>query len=168
MTHANELYRYHVWANDKVLRHLREVPGDILRRELQSVFPSVGETLSHVYVVDNLWLSAMSGDSLETMQATLPSLQDEVNGASLDTFQTRFSEVVDRFQAFFERQPDLEAWSDYPHPRFGTLRARYSDIVQHIVNHGTYHRGNITAMLRQMGFAGVATDYVFYLYSLAR
>ncbi len=168
MTNANELYRYHVWGNDKVLRHLGELPEDILHRELQSVFPSVGETLSHVYVVDNLWLSAMAGDSLEAIRASLPSLQDEVKGASLDTFQARFSEVVDRFHVFFERQPDLEAWSEYPHPRFGPLRARYSDIVQHIVNHGTYHRGNITAMLRQMGFAGVATDYVFYLYSLAR
>lgn len=168
MTNANELYRYHVWANDKVLRHLGELPGDILHRELQSVFPSVGETLSHMYVVDNLWLSAMSGDSLETIWASLPRFQDEVKDASLDTFQARFSEVVDRFHVFFERQTDLEAWSEYPHPRLGPLRARYSDIVQHIVNHGTYHRGNITAMLRQMGFAGVATDYVFYLYSLAR
>ncbi|MEH7531611.1 DinB family protein, partial [Priestia megaterium] len=31
-------------------------------------------------------------------------------------------------------------------------------------NHGTYHRGNITAMLRQLGHPGVMTDYVLYLY----
>lgn len=33
-----------------------------------------------------------------------------------------------------------------------------------IVNHGTYHRGNLTVMLRQLGRSGVSTDYIFYLY----
>ncbi len=36
-------------------------------------------------------------------------------------------------------------------------------ILNHVVNHGTYHRGNVTAMLRQQGYAGVATDYLFFL-----
>ncbi|WP_313897918.1 DinB family protein [Brevibacillus sp. FSL L8-0520] len=40
--------------------------------------------------------------------------------------------------------------------------------MQHVVNHGTYHRGNIAAMLRQQGYAGVPTDYVFYLYELSQ
>ncbi|MEK3724277.1 DinB family protein [Paenibacillus sp. FSL H8-0034] len=39
------------------------------------------------------------------------------------------------------------------------------ELVQHVVNHGTYHRGNITAMLRQLGHKGVPTDYIFYLYA---
>ena len=37
-------------------------------------------------------------------------------------------------------------------------------MILHVVNHGTYHRGNITAMLRQMGYASVPTDYGIYLY----
>jgi uncharacterized damage-inducible protein DinB len=36
--------------------------------------------------------------------------------------------------------------------------------MQHVVNHGTYHRGNITAMLRQLGSKGISTDFIFYLY----
>jgi len=62
----------------------------------------------------------------------------------------------------------LDATTQYRHPTYGVLEARYSDIVQHVVNHGTYHRGNIAAMLRQQGYAGVPTDYVFYLYELSQ
>ncbi|UFJ42599.1 hypothetical protein LOK74_08945 [Brevibacillus humidisoli] len=40
----------------------------------------------------------------------------------------------------------------------------YSEVVQHVVNHGTYHCGNLTAMLRQMGYAGVPTDCEFFLF----
>ena len=50
------------------------------------------------------------------------------------------------------------------HPKLGTLESTYADIILHVVNHGTYHRGNVTAMLRQLGHPGVPTDYVYYLY----
>lgn len=39
-----------------------------------------------------------------------------------------------------------------------------AELVPHVVNHGTYHRGNITAMLRQMGYASTSTDYGLYLF----
>lgn len=168
MIDARQLFHYHVWANDKMLRHLRDLSEDIHRQELQSVFPTIGDTLAHMYIVDNMWLSAMWGDSSETSQALLPVLQQEVKDANLDVFQACFAKVAARYEAFFARQTDLEAVSEYPHPTYGTLRASYNDILLHVVNHGTYHRGNITAMLRQLGHMGPSTDYVFYLYSLAR
>jgi len=60
----------------------------------------------------------------------------------------------------------MDVHMEYTHPHHGTLKATYADIMQHAVNHGTYHRGNIAAMLRQIGFAGTNTDYVFYLYEV--
>lgn len=168
MTDVNQLHEYHVWANGRVLQHLSELPDDVLYQELQSVFPSIGATLSHMYVADNLWLSAMSDHSLETIGAAIPRFGEEVKDAPLAVFQARFADVAARYRIFFESQADMDAYAEYPHPRHGVLRARYSEIVQHVVNHGTYHRGNITAMLRQMGHAGVATDYVLYLFTLTR
>jgi len=50
------------------------------------------------------------------------------------------------------------------HPKYGRLNTRFSEIVHHVVNHGTYHRGNIAAMLRQLGYSSIPTDFVFYLY----
>ncbi|WP_379865959.1 DinB family protein [Laceyella putida] len=44
------------------------------------------------------------------------------------------------------------------------MKINLSELVQHVVNHGTYHRGNITAMLRQLDNKGTFTDFIFYLY----
>ncbi|QSO54779.1 DinB family protein [Alicyclobacillus curvatus] len=165
MSEALKMYHYHVWANTRVFDHLAQLPADVLRAPLQSVFPTIADALAHMYIVDNLWLTAMSGQAADIYRL-LPTWEEEVKDATVDTFQSRFSEVAGRYEMFLAHQKDLQSISEYPHPRHGTLRASYSDIVHHIANHGTYHRGNITAMLRQLGHAGPSTDYVFYLYTI--
>jgi uncharacterized damage-inducible protein DinB len=115
VSNAIDLYHYHVWANQKVLQHLRDLPEDIHRKELQSVFPTIGDTLAHIYIVDNVWLSAMSGET-ETIYSSLPGWQEEVKDATLSTFEACFAKVAARYEAFFARQTNLEVISEYPHP----------------------------------------------------
>lgn len=165
--HALQLYDYHVWANGKVFQHLNTLPGDIYRQEVQSVFPSIQAVLAHIYLVDRIWLWAMFGKRYEDVVDALPQIREQANQAELEEMEQLYSDLENQYRAFFEDPTtDLDAVNAYPHPQYGTLKARHSDIVQHIVNHGTYHRGNLTAILRQMGHAGVPTDYAFYLYSL--
>ena len=155
------LYGYHVWANERVFRRLRELPDEIWRRQIQSVFPTIYDTLVHIYRIDNVWFLAMQG-RFDEITPTSQRILEETRGISLRALEEKFSELAGQIRAFLEAA-DPEAVSAYPHPQFGTLHARYLDIVQHLVNHGTYHRGNIAAMLRQLGHPGVPTDYVFYL-----
>lgn len=166
MNQCEQLFAYHEWANAKVLQHLRSLPEGILHQELQSVFPSVGATLAHMYLVDNIWLAAMHHLDNAVIYASLSDWESEVKGAIIQNLEERFSRLAKRYRDFLSSLENLDEYSNYQHPIAGKLRARYSDIVQHVVNHGTYHRGNITAMLRQMGYPGIATDYVWYLYSL--
>nr|WP_259391601.1 DinB family protein [Paenibacillus sp. 1011MAR3C5] len=46
---------------------------------------------------------------------------------------------------------------------YGLLHTSFSNILLYVVNHGTYHRGNVTAILRQQSYAGVPIDYLLYL-----
>ncbi|MFM1654158.1 DinB family protein [Brevibacillus sp. B_LB10_24] len=160
---ALELYDYHLWANQKVFQHLKELPQEVLHQEIQSVFPTLFAALVHIYRVENVWLLGMSSASYEEIVAVNNRITEETEGKSLEEIEQLFAGIADRYQSFFADK-DLDAVKAYPHPQFGTLMASYADIIQHLVNHGTYHRGNITAMLRQLGYAGVPTDYVFYLY----
>jgi|GEM_PF-512192 len=136
-------------------------PQDIARRELQSVFPSVFDTLVHIYRIDTVWFLAMQQRIDEIIPASRRILE-ETRGMDLRRLEEHFRVLSDQYKSFLS-DIDAEAVSAYPHPQFGTLYARYIDIVRHVVNHGTYHRGNIAAMLRQLGHPGVPTDYVFYL-----
>ena len=74
-----------------------------------------------------------------------------------------YSQINQQYESFFEELDDLDEAITIEHPTYGKLETPISDLVRHVVNHGTYHRGNITAMIRQQGHAGVPTDYVFYL-----
>ncbi len=162
--YALQLYDYHVWANERVFNHLEDLPRDIVRKEVQSVFSSLFDVLVHLYRVDNVWLLAMSG-KFDEIAPTVGRIMEETRDIGLEELESMFNRLYERYRAFFGTI-DMEAVTSYDHPHYGTLNARYCDIVQHVVNHGTYHRGNITAMLRQMGHPGAATDYVFYLYHL--
>ncbi|MFD2043810.1 DinB family protein [Ornithinibacillus salinisoli] len=162
-----DLYDYHRWANQHVFDHLKAFSTDVYRKEIQSVFPSIAEVFAHMYLVDNIWFSVMKGDSNEELTEIISRTQKEVEGKSLEQMESMFQQVYEQCQDFLKSQDDLDKIIICEHPQFGRLETPLSQLVQHVVNHGTYHRGNITAMLRQMGHEGVPTDYVFYLYTLS-
>lgn len=73
---------------------------------------------------------------------------------------------AEEYRVFLNGAIDVQAEMQFPHPTFGVLKGSINELIQHIVNHGTYHRGNISSMLRQLGHAGASSDFVFYLYEV--
>jgi len=163
-----QLYNYHIWANKRVFEHIKELPQDIYYKKIQGVPLSVSEILVHIYNTDTLWLSVMSGDSFDEIMAVANQLSRETRAKSIEEIETMFLDISNRYKAFFDCQEDLDKAVSCEHPNFGRLETQLSELVQHVVNHGTYHRGNITTMLRRLGHPGVSTDYIFYLYEMNR
>lgn len=161
--HSLKLYDYHVWANNQVFSRLKELPEEVYEQEIQSVFSSVSKATAHIYLADVIWLSTMSGASYEETKTLVKKRAAEVNSIGLAEMEKEYANLTKEFHQFFESQEDLDAATSCEHPFLGRLDTQISDLIQHVVNHGTYHRGNITAMLRQMGYPGPSTDYVFYL-----
>lgn len=157
------LYDYHVWANGRVFHHLRTLPEVVYHQQLTSVFPSIADTLAHIYVADSMWLSVMSGDAFDKTAQIIQRSQNESRGISLEQMEGLFAGMAGAYRTFLHEQDDLDRPIAPEHPRHGRLETRLSELVRHVVNHGTYHRGMITAMFRQQGYAGVATDYAFFL-----
>ncbi|NEW05708.1 damage-inducible protein DinB [Paenibacillus sp. SYP-B3998] len=162
---AIEMYNYHVWANKTMFNRLRELPQDLLDREIQSVFPSVSKVMPHIYVTDHCWLDILMGKSMNEAMAHANALKAQIELKNMDELETMFFELTERYKAFFNQEADLEKTLILNNPYAGIRETRYSEIVLQIVNHATYHRGNITAMLRQMGQASVMTEYALFWYS---
>lgn len=165
MSHYSlKLYDYHVWANPKIFDRLKELSKGIYEKEIQSVFPSISKVMAHIYVSDNIWLDFISGEKFDEVYASADQLREQMETKRIEEVETMFFDLSDRYKAFLDRQEDMETALVLETSFAGRLETRLSDLVQHVVNHGTYHRGNITAMLRQLGHPGVMTDYVLYLY----
>lgn len=163
---AIQQYDYHKWANEKVFAHLETLPPKVYGRKIKSVFESVSEVIFHIYQTDGMWLSVMSGDAFDKTMEVIKELEQKAGKKTLQRMKELYQELAGQYEAFFGKKDPDEVIS-IEHPRFGARDLPVAELVKHVVNHGTYHRGNITAMLRQQGHAGVPTDYIFYLYSLS-
>jgi uncharacterized damage-inducible protein DinB len=161
--HFLSLYEYNTWANNTVLNHLKLLPEGTCRKKITSVFPSVFDTLIHIYIIDRGWYSVLTkeyrSDDYETIKVAVNQLIAEIKDLSLDDFEKKQQRLAADFK-FFIAGNDTSYRDIY-----SGIQMTYGDIITHIVNHGTYHRGNVTAMLHQLGHKGVPTDYGLYLYS---
>jgi uncharacterized damage-inducible protein DinB len=152
---ALQFFDYHSWANKQLIEHLSKLPKEIFNEEVNSVFPSISQTFAHMYAVDELWFLRMSGKSLNSIESKQFNSIQELN----DAFTYLHNEMLE----FLNHQEDLEQTVIYHNTKGDRFSNSIREIIFHIVNHGTYHRGNISAMIRQLGYQGISTDYIYYL-----
>ncbi|MFJ6210237.1 DinB family protein [Lysinibacillus sp. NPDC092081] len=161
-----KMFEYNGWSNNKVFEHLSSLPSSVLTKEIMSVFPTLKDVLVHIYVTDLGWLDAIKGQEdkdIEELAKKVKNLADTTNGKSLkelrELYHSLHLEILDEIENIDNLDGEVNV-------HFGYAKFSYIDIVNHIVNHGTYHRGNLTAMLRQLGYSGCQTDYSLFLFEI--
>ncbi|MFM1654683.1 DinB family protein [Brevibacillus sp. B_LB10_24] len=164
MTDCIAMYDYHVWANKRMFARLKELPPAVYKQEVQSIFSSIAKAMAHIYMVDDNWLQVLSGTSMREALAFWQQHQDEAEAKTIEELEAMYSDLADRYRAFFRQQADLEKAIVLDNPYAWIRDTRLSEIIMQVVNHGTYHRGNVSAMLRQMGHASVMTEYALFWY----
>jgi len=142
------LLDYHYWARDRMLAALTAITPEQYTRDLGSSFRSIRETAVHVYAAEWAWYSRWQGQSPTALieAETFPDL------ASL---RQAWNELEAKVHAFLEDLGDngLERVIEYKLLSGEPGASPFWQMLQHVVNHASYHRGQITTMLRQMGAA---------------
>ncbi|MCY8914417.1 DinB family protein [Bacillus atrophaeus] len=162
-----QLYEYNTWANQQIFNRLKELPKDVYRQKVQSVFPSIAHVLAHVYLSDLGWIEVFSGKSLNQSLMLAEQLKEQTESKEIEEMETMFFELSERYKSLLHQDEHIDKPLVIKNPS-GDLKTSVSELVPHVVNHGTYHRGNIAAMLRQIGHASVPTDYGVYLYLITK
>ncbi|ETT38646.1 DinB family protein [Paenibacillus sp. FSL R5-192] len=163
MNHPEQMYNYHAWANQTILGRVKELPSSVLSQVVNSSFPTIAHALSHIYAVDKMWYEVLNGTSMpEALQACI-LLNGEIHG-SVDEYIKRFTDLSTQYSEWLRGHADLEQTTLLDNPFAGVRETSLSDIVIHVVNHGTYHRGNVSTMLRQLGHASIMNDYSLFWY----
>ncbi len=164
MYHAKNMYEYHVWANKVLLERMRELPSHVLYEEIKSSYSTIAQTFSHIYVVDVMWLQVLKGIDMQEAFQAARTLVEKTNFYSLDEFIKANEELATQYEKWMSSQQDLEQKINVNNPWTGSRNTAYSEILFHVANHGTYHRGNITTMLRQQGYESIMNDFSLYWY----
>ena len=152
---TQEFCRHSTWANTEMLEMAGRLTPEEFQRHLGGSFPSVQATLTHIMWAEWLWLQRWTGSSPTDVfrPQDFPSIAMlGRRWGQIQTAQTRFVDSLTG-EALHQtvRYVNLkgETW-EYPLWRQ----------VYHVVNHSSYHRGQVTQKLRQLGIAPRATDFL--------
>lgn len=151
-------YDYLHWADARLLRAAAALQPDDYARDLGASFGSVHGTLAHMVGADWLWLERWQGRS----PTSVPGYAEWATAAELDAVWARVRVARSRFLADLTAD-DLDRVIAY-HTLAGDAKSyTLADVLLHGVTHSTYHRGQVTALLRQLGVTPPATDYVLFM-----
>ena len=148
-----ELFAYNYWARDRQLEACAVLSPDDFQRPLHNSFPSIRDTLSHLVGAEWVWLERLRGRSPEA----LPEIGEF---PTLEAIQDRWRAVEQGIRKYLAclREEDLSSYIIYTN--FSGEAWRYSIwmVLLHLANHQTYHRGQVTTLLRQLGAHPPALD----------
>ena len=140
------LLDYHYWARDRMLDAVQLLAPEQFTRDMNSSFTSVRDTLAHTYFAEWAWHSRWLGHS--------PSKgREPTEFADMASLRAAWRELEAEVRAFFGGlgEGDVEREMEYRLLDGRPGKSRVWQMVQHVVNHATYHRGQVTTLLRQLG-----------------
>lgn len=152
------LYEYNAWANRRASDVCAALSAEQLTRNLASSFPSVRDTLAHIMGAEWIWLERWRG-------ASPTSFMDTSQLATVAAIRERWDPIERGLQDYVHSlsPADLQGTLQYKSMAGQPFAQPLWQTLQHLANHSTYHRGQITTMLRQLGAKPVSTDMVgFY------
>ena len=140
------LLDYHYWARDRMFEALQPLTPEQADRDLGSSFKSVRDTVTHLYAAEWAWYSRWQGTS---PTALLPA----DTFADLAGVRRAWSEHEVKMRAYLEELGDagVDRVIEFKLLSGQPGAAPFWQMLQHVVNHATYHRGQVTTMLRQLG-----------------
>lgn len=153
-----QLVAYGDWANDLVMQALEGLSEEELKAPAPGSFPSLLATWSHLVMAEWLWL--------ERWQERPPEvLPDWVAGADLAQLNAILLEVRKKRQEALANFGEADAARREVYVNLARNRrwnVTVAEMMTHVVNHSTYHRGQITTLLRHLGKNGVTTDFILF------
>lgn len=155
-----DFVNYHIWANQRLINDLSNIDESTLKQEVISSFSSIHETVRHLWFAEVGWLGRMQGRGWNTQ------LVSDFSGTSTQLFESWKS--TSREFTDFVVNCDVEHEVAFIHKGESFLIPN-REIIQTVVMHGSYHRGQIVMMLRQFGVDSISqTDYIEWVRERAR
>lgn len=152
-----ELYLYNHWANQQALASVAPLSAEQFTRDMGNSYSSLRDTLAHILGAEWIWLERWHGRSprellpaadfptVDALRRRWQTVEQDLHGF----LQTLTPERLQQSMAYINRVGE-----PYAYPLWQQML--------HVVNHSSYHRGQITTLLRQLGQQPQSTDFLEY------
>lgn len=153
-----QLFAYHAWARERLLESLGSLSSEQLTKDLTSSFPGIQATVVHMVGAEDIWLRRLTKQKADHFltPADLPSFAD---------IKARWTKIGSDFAGLLATLNDkkLDETISFKNSKGADVSQKVWQALQHIVNHASYHRGQIVTMMRQLGATPPNTDLIgFY------
>ncbi len=159
MKQLEQQLRYKAWANEALFSALSKLPAYVVEAKRKIVFGSIVRTLNHTYTMDLVWRAHLEESShgyVTRNPGDCPSLE------SLQRLQSEADAwFIEYLQSISAQQGAQTVEFEFIGGGAGCM-TRF-EILFHVVNHGTYHRGHVAAMMYETGNSPPTTDFPVYL-----
>ena len=154
---AQELLKYNTWANTRLLDAVARLDSSQFTRALGGSYPSVQATLTHIVWAEWVWLERWQDRSPKQVFAPeeFPSVSDlRVRWSPIQAAQETFVASLTPEQ--------LQRVGRYTNMKGEVWEYALWRQLHHLFNHSTYHRGQVTNMLRLLGAQPAPTDFLVF------
>jgi len=147
---------YTAWASQRLVDAAALLSPEELNRDFQTADRSVLETLVHIFAADRLWLSRLAG-------TPHPGFVTDAD-RSMAVLRNDWPALYDRWREWAQGLTDENVLAPlaYKDMKGRAWNQPLWQLVLHVVNHGTHHRGQVSGFLRTLGHTPPALDLVFY------
>lgn len=151
------LYEFNSWANRRTLDSCAQLTPEQFTRDIASSYRSVRDTLAHIYGAEWVWFERWMG----RIPSALPSAADFPD---LATLRARWDELDRNRQAYIKSLTagDLQRIIKYKNTKGTPFEGQLEPMLNHVLYHGTYHRGQVVTLLRQLGAKPTTTDLIAF------
>jgi uncharacterized damage-inducible protein DinB len=154
---------YSVWATAKLVEIIETADESILKIETPSSFSTIEKTILHIWDAELVWLKRLQGESLtEWPSNSFTGDSESLIAGWVDNAVTLRDFVESKDEDY------LTGTIEYKNMQGKSFTNTVEEIIYHVVNHGTFHRGQIVTMLRANNFTDIeSTDLITYLRAVA-
>lgn len=147
---------YNLWVNQQFVNWLSPKSAELLYAEVPSSFSTIMKTLDHIWSTEEYWFSVISESPLSEKKAESDLSKEEIFAGLLNS-STKLKHLINSLS-----EEDLMKEVKIVNPWF-ECELPISEYLIQVINHGTYHRGQIVTIGRNVGITDASnTDYNFY------
>lgn len=146
---------YNVWASQKIIDIILSLPEESHQKEIPSSFNTLFKTILHMWDAESIWWQRMKMQErilipTEHFTGNMQELTNSLTGQS-----KQWEEWVSGASEL-----SLDHVFQYQNTKREVFKMPVYQMVHHVFNHGTYHRGQLINMLRQLGVEKLpSTDF---------
>ena len=150
---------YNRWAYQTLTDTILKMDEHLHQQIVKSSFPNLYATVLHLWDAESIWWQRMEGHQQMVIPSKQfnPTMKEAING---------LLQQAGEWERFVQNVTDeqLQREFDYKNLNGEPFHSAVWQVTHHLFNHGTYHRGQLVTMMRELGVTTIpATDFIHYI-----